>query len=489
MHAPPTDSATLPTQQSALEEETVAQPSTESRSAVTWWIWALAGALFFTYMALSLRLHQRMLTNAFDLGIFEQIVRSYANGQLPVSEVKGPDFPIFGDHVSPVLALLAPLYWLWPSPSALLVAQAALIAASVLPLTAWARRTLGTMAAVLIGLGYGLSWGIASTLGAEFHEVAFAAPLVAFSVTALGTGRLRAAVFWALPLVLVKEDLGLTVAAIGLLVAKRGERKLGIITALCGLVGTLVAMLVVLPAFDPSGSFGRLLWLGNTGGGESSVGDLLHSATIGLITPQAKSTTLLLLLAPTLFLALRSPLMWIALPTLLWRFASDYAFHWGTTHHYSLVLMPIVFAAFIDALVRRRPNPSSLRRYLAGSVAVTFLLLPQFPLWQLVQPATWRHNPRIAVAHRLMDRIPDGATVQASNQLVPHLTNRTSVSLYGWYASRPNPEWIMVDTSVPLNLRWPQDAITERIALDTARAQQYRTVAEQDGFLLLNRRG
>ncbi|WP_327326088.1 DUF2079 domain-containing protein [Streptomyces sp. NBC_01210] len=487
MQAPPAGTATRPPQQSDFDNQAEAKPSRRSHSQVEWWIWVLAGALFFAYMALSLRIHQRMLSNSYDLGIFEQVVRSYADGHLPVSELKAPDFPVLGDHFSPILALVAPLYWLWRSPNALLVVQAALIAASVVPLAVWARRELGSTAAAVIGICYGISWGLASGVGFDFHEVAFAVPLLAFSLTALGSDRLRAAAYWALPLLLVKEDLGLTVAVIGLVIAWRGDRKLGIITAAAGLAGSLLALLVFLPAANPSGSFAYWYWLDSPGGSEGGLTDLLYKNTIGLITPATKISTFVLLLAPTLFLALRSPLLWIALPTLLWRFASGNTFHWGTGYHYSLVLMPIVFAAFLDALIRRRSSASSLRRYLAGSAAISLLILPQFPLWQLVQPATWRTDPRVAVAHRLMDQIPDGATVQASNQLVPQLTNRTSVSLYGWRDSRPNPQWIIVDTWVPRDKRWPLNVIEEKMSLDRARAQGYRTVGDQNGFVLLNR--
>ncbi|MDQ0941524.1 DUF2079 domain-containing protein [Streptomyces sp. V1I1] len=485
MQASPTSGTTLPPQQSEFDRQSPAKTVHEIRSGVAWWMWVLAGALFLLYTALSLRIHQRMLSNSYDLGIFEQVVQSYAHGHLPVSELKGPDFPVLGDHFSPILALVAPLYWLWPSPNALLVTQAALIAVSVLPLTVWANRTLGSLAAAVIGAGYGLSWGIASAVGFDFHEVAFAVPLLAFSLTALGNDRLRAAAYWALPLLLVKEDLGLTVAVIGLVIARRGDRRLGIFTASAGLAGIVLALLVVLPAVNPSGSFAYWFYLDSPGGSEGGPGDLLYKYTIGLITPEPKMSTLVLVLAPTLFLALRSPLLWIALPTLLWRGASGNAFHWGTEFHYSLVLMPIVFAAFIDALVRRRSSASSLRRCLAGSAAITVLLLPQFPLWQLVQPATWRTDPRIPVAHRLMDQIPDGATVQASNQLAPQLTSRTSVSMFGWLASRPSPQWIMVDTRVPADRRWPLTVAQEKFKLDGARRKGYRTVADQDGFVLL----
>ncbi|MFF1747075.1 DUF2079 domain-containing protein [Streptomyces mirabilis] len=488
MQAPPIDSAVLPRGRSASEEEAVDDPSRGSRSDIPWWLWALVGALFFAYTTLSLRIHQRMLSNSFDLGIFDQVVRSYAHGHLPVSEVKGPDYPVLGDHFSPILALIAPFYRLWPTAMTLLVVQAAVIAASVLPLTLWARRTLGSPAAAVIGVCYGLSWGIASGVGVDFHEWAFAVPLLAFSLTAVGTGRLRAGAFWAMPLLLVKEDLGLTVVMIGISIAWRGKRKLGIVTAAVGLVGTLLATMVILPAFNPHGSWDYSQFLKDPQGGEGGLGDLLYRCTIGLITPETKITTLLMVLAPSLFLALRSPLMWIALPTALWRLSSNLTTHWGTSYHYSFTLMPIVFAAFIDALSRRRPSKNSLIRYLAGSAAITLLILPQYPLWQLVQPATWQDDPRIAVAQRLMDKIPDDATVQASSQLVPQLTDRTSTSLYGWADSRPNPQWILVDTWVPPQRRWPQDDLTERDSLDRARAQDYFTVAEEQGFVLLKRR-
>jgi len=485
---------TLPSQQSPLARKAVTGPSDRTRFGGAWWVWAMAGALFIAYAAVSLRIHQRMLSNSYDLGVFEQSIRSYANGHLPVSELRGPNFPILGDHFSPIVALVAPFYLLWRSAETLLVVQAALIALSMVPLTLWARRTLGDLAGAVLGACYGLSWGIASAVGFDFHEVAFAAPLLAFSLAALGSGRLTAAACWALPLLLVKEDLGFTVLALGLVISRRGDRKLGYLTAALGLVGALLAMLVFLPAFNPSGSFPRWYLADNPAagsgvsgaGGGNGVLDMLYRGTVGLVTPQIKVETLVLTLAPTLFLAVRSPLLWVALPTLAWRFFSSNYAHWGTGYHYSLVLMPIAFAAFVDALIQRGTGSGSLRRYLAGTVAVTLLILPSFPFWQLFTPATWRSDPRVADAHSLMKKIPDGATVQASTYLVPQLTNRTSVSLFGYAVSRPHPQWIMVDTWVAPQWRWPQTYEQESISLAQARHEGYRTVADRDGFVLLH---
>ena len=81
--------------------------------------------------------------------IFDQAVRSYAHFQPGISVIKGlhngfgPHFSILGDHWSPILASLAPLYWIYNSPETLLVAQAVLFALAVPPLWLFTRRAFG----------------------------------------------------------------------------------------------------------------------------------------------------------------------------------------------------------------------------------------------------------------------------------------------------------------------------------------------------------
>ncbi len=263
------------------------------------------------------------------------------------------------------------------------------------------------------------------------------------------------------------------------------------------MAGSLLAVLVVLPAFNPAGDFAYWSYVSGADGsgpdggpsGGTVLAGLLYKVTVGLITPEAKATTLVLLLATTVFLALRSSLVWVAVPTVVWRFVSSNTVHWGTGYHYSLVLMPIVFAAFVEALAARRAQEGSVQRHLLGAAAICVLLLPQFPFWQLVQPSTWRPAPRLAVARELMDRIAGGATVQASTLLVPQLSNRTTVGLFGWGPGRPDSQWILVDTWTPWNKRWPLTPEIERNRLNWDRAHGYRDVADVNGYVLLTRTG
>ena len=76
------------------------------------------------------------------------------------------------------------------------------------------------------------------------------------------------------------------------------------------------------------------------------------SGLIGTPLVTALRTLLWVLLPTTGLLALRSPLLLAALPTLGWRFVSHDEHYWGTDWHYSAVLMPVVFLALVDALDR-----------------------------------------------------------------------------------------------------------------------------------------
>ncbi|NEE17140.1 DUF2079 domain-containing protein, partial [Streptomyces sp. SID7499] len=106
-------------------------------------------------------------------------------------------------------------YWLWPSAEALLFAQAALFALGAVIVGRTTQQLLGGRSGLCVTVAYGLSWGIQEAVKADFHEIAFAVPLLALVCRALLLERYTAALLWSLPLVLVKEDLGATVAVVG----------------------------------------------------------------------------------------------------------------------------------------------------------------------------------------------------------------------------------------------------------------------------------
>lgn len=444
---------------------------------------ALPGALTALFAALycviSVRRHERLLSMGYDLGIFEQAVKAYAHLNAPVVALKGPGYNVLGDHFSPVTMLLAPFYRLFPTPLTLLVAQAVLMALAVYPLTRWARDQHGVKVAALVGCAVGGSWGIVKAVSFDFHEIAFAVPLLAFAVEALGRRRWYAAVLWSVPLVLVKEDLGLTVAAVGGYIAWYGRRpRVGVPLALFGLLATALEVLVVIPAFNPHGAFDYLPQVA------ASTGGAPHTVTHPL-WPPLKWLTLLMLLAPAGFLCLRAPLLWLCVPTLVWRFASGNPHYWGVSYHYSAVLMPVVFAA----MLQRTPQVTArrLRAGLRGVAAFACLMIPVYPLHEVVMPEVWQTPAHVRTVRQVLALVPDGATVAASDHLAAQLVSRTTVSLYCADPTPQGPQWVVVDRTDPtVTTPCPANRLRER--LDTYRRDGYRVRTDRDHVILLERR-
>lgn len=425
------------------------------------------------YAALSLLRFRRFEPTSWDNAIFEQAVRGYAGPGLPVVDIKGPGFNILGDHFSPVTALLAPVYAVVPSAQTLLVAQAVLLGLSVLVVSRLAVRHAGLWAGGALAVAYGLSFGLSSAVRSDFHEVAFAAPLLALAGSAYLDRRWNAVVGWSLPLLLVKEDMGATVLVVGVVLLLAGERRRGTLLAAAGVVGAALVVLVVLPSVNPAGVYD---YASSVGGERGVVATLLDE-------PGRKLWTVVLTLAVTGLAALLSPWVLLVLPTFGWRFVGDNPFYWGTDWHYSLVLMPIVFVAAVDA-VRRFPPA---RWAAAPALAVSLALLPSTALWALAEPTTYEVPDRADVARRVVDLVPEGASVVTDIGLITHLTTDRDVYWLGTVTNGPlpagEPEYALFDQWAGVGS--PPDA---RTWAEETFGGTWETIWDAEGYQLARRR-
>ena len=164
-----------------------------ARARPDWVPWLIAAVVLAAYLVVSLSRYLQLAPGSWDLGIFTEYVRQLAHLRAPVVNIHGPGFNLLGDHFQPIVALIVPFFLLFPSPATLLVAQALLTAVSVVPVSRAAAAMLGRGAGWAIGAAYGFSWGLAQMIDFDFHEIAFAVPLLACSLSALVRGRTRAA--------------------------------------------------------------------------------------------------------------------------------------------------------------------------------------------------------------------------------------------------------------------------------------------------------
>ena len=429
---------------------------------------SLALAAAVVYSVVSLVRFDRFTIASFDNAIFEQAVKSYAGWGAPIVDIKGPGFNILGDHFSPVTALIAPFYRLFPSAQTILLAQVVLIAVSVHVIAVLAMRTVGTLVGAAIGIAYALSFGIQSAVEADFHEVAFAAPLLALAGAAYVDRRYGRVVMWSVPLLLVKEDMGLTVAMIGAVLWLAGERRRGAALAAGAIAAMALVLLVIVPAFNAGGSYA---YSGTLGGDRGIVATLLDAS-------DRKLATVVLTLAITGFAALASPWVLLVLPTFAWRFAGDVPFYWGTEWHYSLVLMPIVFVAMIDAMHRDR----QLRWATPVAAVVGAFMLVSSPVVALADPATYEEPPRADAARLVLSLVPDGTSVETDIGLMGHLVTDHTVYWLGSIGSA-RPDYVLFDLDAGIGSPTDVKAYAEQ-----AHGGTYDVIYDSQGYVLAQRR-
>jgi uncharacterized membrane protein len=481
----------LPVLRSALRRWPSAAPGSPWRDPV---IWAVAAASFGAYFVISLFKLLQLTPSSYDLGIYTEFVKQLSQLHAPIDDALGAGFNLEGNHFQIAVGVIAPFFRLFPTPATLLFFQALFAAVSVFPVATAASSLTTRGTGRLIAFAYAFSWGLQQMIDFDFHEIALAVPLLAFSLSALVRRRPAAAIAWALPLVFVEESQGFTVAAIGgLLMASAAfpwllrtrpvppgtgapgyERVAlwgGLFLIVWGLFWSTFAITVIIPHFNPTHQY--YFWKdgGAVGGGKPfSLSAVLVQAGGGWPT---KAQTLVLLLLPTAFAALGSPVALLALPSLVLRFISPNTAYWGTAFHYDATVMPILFIAAGEAIGRWRRSqalawpsgvPPSAALSLAGRArdllhlaqgaavrhggammaAVAVALAFQFPLSDLWHGATYTLDAHVAAADAAMAVVPDGATVQTTLDLLAPLGARTDTFWIG-NAGNPVTRYIVFD--------------------------------------------
>lgn len=489
-----------------------------TRLVATWWLPpVIACAIGALYVCYSVAQWRALAAPSWDLGIFTEAVQAYSRFEAPIVPIKGPGYNLLGDHFHPLLALLGPIFRLFPSALTLLVVQDALIAVSVLPIARLAQRLLGRGGALLVGLAYGLGWGLQGAVAAQFHEVCLAVPLLAFGGVAFVERRWGACMAWLAPLVLVKEDLGLTVFMAGLVIAwrRRGEGRSavlrGLAYALFGIVAFVVTVKVLLPAMNPAGTWAYSLDGAATGAGTPTAGTTTARAIPSLwdilTTPSVKLATLLVLLAGAGFVGSASPWFALVLPTLAWRFAGSVeTYYVWDSWHYNAVLVPIAACSLLDVISRwlaperaaaetgadsedEAPASSTRRWRVAAWVAACVpavslaLTASVLPLWQL---PTLTEDPRMAAAQGALDAVPEGVSVETDTTLLARLVPGRDVYWVGTTGKMETPpEYVVIDAR---SYAWGgQQVDAESWASAAHPGHTYETVYAKAGFRVARR--
>ena len=449
------------------------------------------------FAALSVLRHEAFETGRFDLGNMVQAVWSTAHGHLlQVTNLHGAQISRLAAHVDPILVVFAPLWWIWPSPSLLLTAQALAVALGALPLFWLARKHTGSERAAL---GFSLAYLIFPatewmTLN-EFHPVSLACPLLLFAIWYLDEDRLLPFACFAALAALTREEVPLVIAGLGIWYAIGRRRWLaGGTIAAAGVAASAIAIQVVIPHFHGAESsfYGRYDAVGGSAAGVVRKAFTDPGRLLSVAFDHRGTHYLLNLLLPMAGLALLSPLLLVALiPELALNLLSSVDAQSSIHYHYVAAEIPILFAAAAIGAGR-------LGRWAgtAGTVIVLTAILGNYwlgpiPVWRFVpggqtfQAKSAHISRHDRIAARMLKLIPATAPVTATNSLGAHLSERKRIFSFPYLR---DATWVIVDERKP-SLGDHNDHRRGLKRIQQLRHDpRFRLVASADGVLIFRRR-
>ena len=446
--------------------------------------------------------HLAYWSGRFDLGNLTQAVWSTAHGRfLEITDLQGRQISRLGAHFDPLVAAFAPLWRVWPNPALLLTIQAVAVATGAVPVFLLARKHLASeWAGLAFGLGYLLYPATQWLVVDDFHPVALATPLLLGAFWYLDEDRVVPFAAFAIVACLTKEQVGFTVAAMGVWYAVARSRRLaGTVIAVSGAAISYVAVAVIVPHFAPgTGSpfEGRYAAVGGSLGGMAHIA-LAHPGRIVTAVTEARDFRYLLqLLLPLALLPLFGmTATLIASPEIALNLLSDTATQSSINFHYTAAAIPGLMVGAVFGAARlngiRGGMLPVVARGLVGVGVVAAIVLGPIPLWS--------HAPfgpdRTAYQYRITGRdhtaghaialVPRTAPVSASNTIGAHLSDRRRVLSFPLVRES---RWIVVDT---LRMSYGDDNLAHRRGLQALRRirqnPRWHVAFAHKGILVLHR--
>jgi len=473
-------------------------------------IWVLIFVFGVLYIVWSIKRHLFFETDAIDLGIFDQYIWHYSRFEAPTSSVKFSTYPgpnILGDHFSPVLALLAPFFWIWKDPLVLLIAQAVAVVIGAYPIYKLAKLKLNNqMFSLAVSFAYLGFVGVQTLLDYDFHEVAFGLPLLAFALLFLHLKKYTWYFFLIIFSLFIKEDMPLFVASLGLYaIIRLREFKVGISTVGIGAISYYLITYLIIPYFkkepfayehlDPA--------LGKTGFDliiKTFTDPILVIKSAFYDAQFVKLRTTLNLLASFSFLPLLSPeTLILTAPNVAERFITYLPQRWIIRFQYSAILSPIFAVASIHAVenffwITKKLNIKETARknllYLLSFALVISTIYITFrnnaPFTRILNPASYCCLSNFSKDYEILKLIPKDASVMAQSSLVPHLSHRDKIFRYddSIFTRGIFPEYIIMDVNLHSDPPYLRSDLQKRIE-DLRKHSNYEELYWDNERLLL----
>jgi uncharacterized membrane protein len=364
--------------------------------------------------------HQR----TFDLALYARAAWGLAHGDgwLPILNTH-----VLAAHVAPVLAPLGLLGRVFGTVPVLLVAQSVTCALCVWPIARIGARRMGTRGVWLAVTAFCLYPNLGHVATYEFHPGTLAVLPLCWAYDALDRARFSALVWSCVAVVFCRDDFGLACVLFALLYALEHRDRRAKWLAVAAFVYTALAV-GISARYAPENS-SAMQHFGIWGGSPLGVFKMLVTdpGTVWAhFTAQERLLYLPRLLAPLSFFALRAPrLLLPALPYLALNLISTFPTSLQQYSHYLTPAVPgLVVAGVVGVTVVKKRGLHVLWFVTLG---LSSFALGGLPWSRDFDRGAFVEDEATRAARRVLAAIPDAASVQAPDALLPHLVERREV--------------------------------------------------------------
>lgn len=454
----------------------------------TWPLIFFSAVSYFVILSgVNVARHLALETRAFDLGIFAQALWNSLQGDWLLSSIKG-NISYLGDHASPILFLLVPLYGVWTDPMCLLILQVFMSALCVLPLTmiVW-QKTNSRGLCFIFALLYLIYAPTRSALHEDFHPEVLVEPFMFFAFYFLEKKRLGLFLFNLLIVALAKENMLGICFAFGLYtVLFKTFKKTGVGIMLASIAIFILEIKWLIPTMGD----GTYLY-----GASYDFAGLSIFKALGLVLGDGDRWEYVLkVFLPFSFLPVfHLPTLLLAFPVMAQNFLSENETMRSFSYHYTAGMTPFMFISAIYGFefVTSRILKTERWRTLLLVLIIAIALMRSGPSeYYYYYHSNSHRSEHTDLIRKKLSEIPQDAILLTHNNFIPQAVNRRHIYQFDYtahlsktdQAQQVNADYVVMDKRF-----WEEASGELESNLKQLSESGYQTEFEKDGFYILKK--
>lgn len=370
--------------------------------------------------------------NAYDMCLYYQAIFNTLKGKfllMTTAAPAGPNLSYMAIHFVPILALVAPLYLIFPTAFVFPITLVVLCWVTAFPLRALAKNVLkNTVLANLIAISYLAFVPVSSVMLWKFRVITFAIPTTILAFYFLERNKKIWFLIFSVLAVMAKEEMLIVFALVGLfLIIFKKERLLG-----------AALILICLPTFFIYAKFlVPFLWKGQKYFWISNYfSDFFSITTILKRVFSLRSLQyLLFMLSPVIFMPFFSQgYLILVLPALFITFLSTQSTQANIYFHYSGSFIPLIFISCVYGFLKFKPFSEKFLKFATGWILVNALITNLFFSHHFLRVRDFLNfdfQPQRLTIFEVKKLVPPDTSILVSDEIGPWFSFREKY--YTWF--------------------------------------------------------